>query len=80
MTSDVTVASVVTVNDRWDPCLLLIVTYFKSREAKMSFAYSLWIKAIFALTSPTDINVPPRSAMVRETKDSFASLTGYKFQ
>ena len=39
MTSDVTVASVVTVNDRWDPCLLLIVTYFKSREAKMSFAY-----------------------------------------
>ena len=29
VTSDVTVASVVTVNDRWDPCLLLIVTYFQ---------------------------------------------------
>lgn len=72
VTSDMTMTSVVTVtchggDDRWNPCLLLIVTYFKGGE--MSFAYLPWIKAILTLTSPTDINMTPRSALVCETKE-----------
>ena len=62
VTSDVTMTSVVTVachdgDDRWNPCLLLIVAYLP------------WIKAILTLTSPTDINMTPRSALVCETKE-----------